>query len=320
MNLDVADDFSGVISISSSEQITFERAYGLADRAHGIAMTADTQLAMASGSKGFTAATVLALVQDGVLGLDTTARSLLGGDLPLIANDVTVGQLLTHRSGIGDYVDEDLGDDILPTVPVSNLECTEAYVSALDGFATKFEAGERFSYCNSGYVVLALLAERASGVPFAELVRRHVFGAAAMADTAYLRSDRLPGRAALGYLDDGRTNVLALPVVGSGDGGAYTTVADVRRFWAALPHLPGAAAMCGPSTVDTGHPFAYGMGLWLTADASTLVLEGADQGVSFRSVHVPRTSWTATVVSNTSSGAWPVARALVRMASSASPP
>jgi CubicO group peptidase (beta-lactamase class C family) len=317
MNLDVAEDFSGVISISSGAQITSEHAYGPADRAHGIAMAVDTQLAMASGSKAFTAATALALIDDGALNLDTTARSLLGSDLPLIADDVTVEQLLTHRSGIGDYVDEDLGDDILPTVPVSTLENTEAYVPALDGFATKFAAGSRFSYCNSGYVVLALLAERASGVHFADLARRYVFGPAAMTDTAYLRSDRLPGRAAIGYLDDGRTNVFALPVVGSGDGGAYTTVADVRRFWSWLPQLPGAAAMSRPSTVDTGNPLAYGMGMWMSADASTLVLEGADQGVSFRSVHVPRTSWTATVVSNTSGGAWPVARAFVRIATSA---
>src|SRR6476469_8109876 len=83
MNLDVAEDFSGVISISSGAQITSEQAYGLADRARGITMTVDTQLAMASGSKVFTAATALALIDDGALNLDTTARSLLGSDLPL---------------------------------------------------------------------------------------------------------------------------------------------------------------------------------------------------------------------------------------------
>ncbi len=317
MNLDVADDFSGVISVSVGDRIEFEQAYGLADRAHRIAMSVDTQLAMASGCKAFTAATVLALIADRVLSLETTARSLLGPDLPLIADDVTINHLLTHRSGIGDYCDEDLDDELPLNVPVSTLENTEAYIRALDGFATKFAAGERFSYCNGGYVVLALLAERAAGLPFAELVCREVFEPANMTETAYLRSDRLPGRAAIGYLDDGRTNVFALPVVGSGDGGAYTTVADLRKFWTALPALPGAAAMTRPSTVETGAGFAYGMGLWMRADASMLFAEGADQGVSFRSVHVPRTSWTATVMSNSSDGAWPVARELVRLATSA---
>ncbi len=111
--------------------------------------------------------------------------------------------------------------------------------------------------------------------------------------------------------------MFALPVVGSGDGGAYTTVADVRRFWYALPHLPGSAAMRRVSTIDTGQTLSYSIGMWLSADASVLVLEGADQGVSFRSVHVPRTGETATVIGNTSDGAWPVARAFLRQALSA---
>ena len=70
----------------------------------------------------------------------------------------------------------------------------------LDGHPVKFAPGERFSYCNSGYVVLALIAERATGEPFHELVRRRVCEPAGMLDTAFLRSDELPGRAALGYL------------------------------------------------------------------------------------------------------------------------
>ena len=65
---------------------------------------------------------------------------------------------------------------------------------------------------------------------------------AGMADTAFLRSDELPGRAALGYLDDDglRTNVLHLPVRGNGDGGVYTTAADVARCGA--PCSPGGSS------------------------------------------------------------------------------
>lgn len=79
------------------------KAFGLADRAHEIANTVDTVFAIASGTKGFTALTVMSLVQDGALSLSTTARSVLGGDLPLIDDAVTVEHLLAHRSGIGDY-------------------------------------------------------------------------------------------------------------------------------------------------------------------------------------------------------------------------
>lgn len=309
---DVPADFSGVVSVRTGDGIEFEQAYGMAERAHAIAMTTGTRLAIASAVKGFTAATVLALTADGLLTLDTPARSLLGDDLPLIDDTVTVELLLTHRSGIGDYVDEDLPVEEPLKVPVSALETTEAYLPALDGFAPKFAPGERFSYCNSGYVVLALLAERATGTPFAELVHERVFARAGMSDSAFLRSDRLPGRAALGYLDDGRTNVFALPVLGSGDGGAYTTVADVRAFWRALQSgstLPRELArrMVTPTTTDTGHSLAYGMGVWLASDGTAVVLEGADHGVSFRSVHEPGSGRVATVVSNTSDGAWPIA-------------
>jgi CubicO group peptidase (beta-lactamase class C family) len=79
------------------------KAFGLADRAHEIANTVDTVFAIASGTKGFTALTVMSLVQDGAISLSTTARSVLGGDLPLIDDAVTVEHLLAHRSGIGDY-------------------------------------------------------------------------------------------------------------------------------------------------------------------------------------------------------------------------
>ena len=77
-------------------------------------------------------------------------------------------------------------------VPVHELATTEQYLAALDGHPTKFAPGERFAYCNGGYVVLALIAERATGVPFHDLVRRRVCEPAGMLDTAFLRSDELP--------------------------------------------------------------------------------------------------------------------------------
>ena len=112
-----------------------------------------------------------------MLGLDATARSLLGSDLPLIDDGVTVEQLLAHRSGIGDYLDEDELDDnndYVLTVPVHELATTEQFLAVLDGHPMKHEPGERFVYCNGGYMVLALLAERASGVPFHDLVDQRV--------------------------------------------------------------------------------------------------------------------------------------------------
>jgi CubicO group peptidase (beta-lactamase class C family) len=231
--------FSGVVRIDRSGSIELAKAYGLADRGHEIPNATDTRFAIASGTKGLTALAVVRLIEGGSLDLTTTARSMLGGDLPLIDDDVTIEHLLSHRSGIGDYLDEEADHEItdhLMPVPVHELATTEGYLAVLGGHTTAFPAGERFAYCNGGYVVLALIAERTSGTPFHELVRQRVCEPAGMGDTEFLRSDELPGRAALGYLtvDGTRTNVFHLPVRGSGDGGIYSTVADVSSLWGAF--------------------------------------------------------------------------------------
>jgi CubicO group peptidase (beta-lactamase class C family) len=236
--------------------------------------------------------------------------------LPLIADDVTVEHLLAHRSGIGDYLDEDGGrpitDYVMP-VPVHMLATVEEYVPILAGHETKFAAGTSFSYCNGGFVVLAVLAERASGIPYHELVAQRVCEPAGMRDTAFLRSNELPGRAAIGYLfaDGLRTNVLHLPVRGVGDGGIYTTTADVRALWSAfvggrIVASDWVAEMTRPRS-DAGDGRQYGLGFWLRAATAAVALEGYDAGVSFYSVHDPGADLTCTAISNWTDGAWPVA-------------
>ena len=310
--------FSGVVRVDRGDDVLLAEAYGFAHRAFEMPNTVDTRFGTASGTKGFTALTVMSLVQDGTLDLATTARSLLGDDLRLIDDRVRVEHLLAHRSGIGDYVDEEIErpitDHVLP-VPVHELATIESHLRVLDGFPSKFAPGERFSYCNGGYVVLALLAERASGTPFHELVVQRVCEPAGMPDTAFLRSDELPGRTAIGYLDvDGdRTNVFHLPVRGAGDGGIYSTAADVAALWTAL--FDGrivtadlVAEMVRPrSDADDRR---YGLGFWLHASLDVVDLHGYDAGVSFRSVHDPKGRLTHTVLSNTSEGAWDISEHL----------
>jgi CubicO group peptidase (beta-lactamase class C family) len=199
------------------------------------------------------------MVNDNALSMSTTARSVLGTDLPLVG-------------------------------------------------------GERFSYCNGGYVILALIAERVSGTPFHRLVQERVCDPAGMTDTAFLRSDELPGRTALGYLTaagDARTNVFHLPVLGSGDGGIYSTAADITALWQSLftgKIVPAAwvAEMVRARSDVPSEKMRYGLGFWLGQHKGTVILEGYDAGVSFRSVHDPKSGVTHTVISNSSDGAWPI--------------
>ena len=313
-------NFSGAVRIDVAGE-GLSKAYGHAHRSLGIVNTPDTRFGVASAVKGITALAVVSLIADGRLALETTARSLLGRDLPLVADDVTVEHLLAHRSGIGDYLDED-GEDgaddineyVMP-VSVHTLSTTEDFLSVLDGFPTKFPAGARFSYCNGGFVLLALLAERASGISYHDLIEQRVCAPAGMGRTSFLRSDELPADAAVGYLhaEGLRSNIFHLPVRGTGDGGIYSTVADLAAFWAALfagvivPREWVQRMVAPVSDVPDGSR-RYGLGFWLAGAGDGVYLEGHDAGVSARTVHVPSAALTYTVVSNWSDGAWPVAR------------
>jgi CubicO group peptidase (beta-lactamase class C family) len=264
---------------------------------------------------------VMRLVELGTLTLDTTARALLGSDLALVDDDVTIEHLLAHRSGIGDYLDEDEESDIADyamPVPVQDLASAESYLQVLDGFPQKFPPDTAFSYCNGGYVVLAILAERATGTPYHELVDQLVCVPAGLGSTSFLRSDELPGDAAMGYLgpaDAPRTNIFHLPVRGVGDGGIYTTTADLSALWTAffdgrIVSPASGAAMIRPRSHVPEDDIRYGLGFWLHATADSVSLVGMDAGVSFRSAHSPSTKITHTVISNWADGAWPISRRL----------
>ena len=310
-------DFAGVVRVDRAGAPPFERGYGLADRAHGVAVTPSTRLGIASATKGLTALGVVALVEDGVLRMDTRVRELLGEDLPLIDDAVTVEQLLAHRSGIGDYVDEEAiaseTDYVLPE-PVHRLAETEDYLAVLGGLPQVAPPGARFAYNNGGYVVLALVAERAAGVAFRELVARRVCGPAGMEATSFPRGDEPAGDVAVGYLEPGspRTNVLHLPVRGSGDGGAVSTARDIRALWSALH----AGRIVPPPRVgdmlrsrSSGDEPGYGLGFWLGAGGDASLI-GSDAGVCFTSTHDPARDRTRTVIANVTHGAWDMAEAV----------
>ena len=210
---------------------------GYADRANGRPNASTTRFATASGTKGFTALTTVSLAEDGAFDLATTVASLVGDVLPNIDERVTIEQLLGHRSGIGDYLDEEALDDIdahvLGAVSAHVFDRPSAFIDLLAVPPQRHAPGERFVYNNSGFVILSLIIERLTG-SFVDAVAERVLEPAGMAESGFFRADALPPDAAIGYLRNGRTNVFHLPVVGAGDGGAYTCLDDLDRFWDAL--------------------------------------------------------------------------------------
>jgi CubicO group peptidase (beta-lactamase class C family) len=317
------DAFTGVVTIDVGDERVLEQAHGFAHRALGVPCTPSTRFAMASGSKMFTALAVLRLVEQGALALTTPVRTILRDDLPEIDDAVTVEHLLTHTSGIGDYLDEEADWDPHDHVlwqPVHVFDSAAAFLPELTGFPQASPPGTRFMYNNGGYMVLAVVAERVAGRTFHDLVRDEVLDRAGLTATDYLRSDDLPGHTALGYLEESGnvTNVLHLPVLGNGDGGAWTTATDLHDFWRAFL----AGRIVGPATVAEmvrprhevpGEDMRSGMGVFVHSTGDALIIEGYDPGVSFRSTHDPATATTVSVLGNSSEGAWPVIGALATL-------
>jgi hypothetical protein len=102
-------------------------------------------------------------------------------------------------------------------------------------------------------------------------------------------------------------------VRGSGDGGIYTTAADVSSFWRAffagrIVSADWVAELVRPRSGVPGASKRYGLGFWLHDSSDVVMLEGSDAGVSFWSAHDPGRTFTYTVISNESDGAWPIAR------------
>jgi CubicO group peptidase (beta-lactamase class C family) len=313
-------DFSGVVVVSRDGGRIVELARGFADRANGRPNTLETRFGIASATKGLTALTVASLIESGDLRGDTTLRSLLPDALPMVDPAVTIEQLLGHTSGVGDYLDEDeLGDvdDYVMGLPVHRLAAPADYLPLLDGHPQRTAPGTKFAYNNGGYVMLSIAVEVATTRSFYQVVQERVLNPAGMVDTAFERSDRLPPGAAIGYLADGRSNVLHLPVRGAGDGGAYSTARDLEALWDALfggriLPMPVVERLVEPLSVVPSErdPRRYGLGFWLRPDREAVMLEGSDAGVSCRTVFDRPSGLTYTVISNTSSGAWPLVRYL----------
>lgn len=315
--LATAHDFSGVVRVQRHGEIIVEFASGHSDRANERANNLETRFAVASGTKALTALTIMSLVESGVLTLDTTLRSVVGSDLPHVDESVTIEHLLTHRSGVGDYLDEtaggDIDDHVLGSLSAHTLQTARDYLPLLNEHEQRSAPGEQFAYNNSGFVMLSLVIETITG-SFHQTVRERVLAPAAMPDAGFFRTDDLPPDTASGYLANGRSNVFHLPVIGMGDGGAFLTLDDTNAFWNALwaGTIVSAESVAAMTTEVSVHDAtrSYGRGFWLGPGTDHVWFEGADAGVSFQSGVFRDADVMYSVLSNTSSGAWPLVTAI----------
>jgi CubicO group peptidase (beta-lactamase class C family) len=283
-----------------------QRGYGLSDLEQGVEAGPATNYRLASVSKQFTAAAILLLAQDGKLGLDDPVRRWLP-TLPHAADAITLRHLLTHTSGLVDYEDlmaADYAGQIRDAGVLQLLEREDR---------TWFTPGSAYRYSNSGYALLALVVEKASGEAFQEFLRQRIFEPLGMHDTlAYVRGGPEVPHRAYGYSEvDGntagggaagkhwtRTDQSSTSAV-LGDGGIYSSIVDLARWDAALydDRLlsdDSRKLAFSPRVQVTGEPYeaGYGFGWRITGDT----LWHSGETIGFRNVIVRWPSRHLTVV------------------------
>jgi CubicO group peptidase (beta-lactamase class C family) len=243
-----AGAFSGAVLVAKDGQPLLQQGYGMADRQRGLANTPQTKFPIASMGKMFTGIAMAQLVQQDKLSFTDTIGNYVSGFPPEIAGTVTIHQLLTQTSGMGDAALMRRPDRPQPPHTLAGL--MERIVTQ----PLQFQPGSRFGYSNDGFIVLGAILEHVTGQDYADYIREHIFKPAGMTDTTIgvYRPSQIPGMAH-GYMlvgQDGQplqpgpgpgsaapSGALRdndEPQVGNPSGGAYSTVGDLLRFTQSL--------------------------------------------------------------------------------------
>jgi CubicO group peptidase (beta-lactamase class C family) len=273
-------------------------AYGLADLETGTPTTPETNYRLASMTKQFTAASILLLAEDGSLTLDDPAREWLPS-LPQAAEAVTIRHLLTHTSGLIDY------EEVIPRTFVPQLHDADVLRLLETQDRTYFPPGTGYRYSNSGYALLARIAQGASGKTFATFLRERIFQPLAMNNTvAYEEGISTVNHRAFGYTEEfGWWNLTDQDPTSAvlGDGGIYSSIDDLAKWDAALydsrllqPSSLQAAFTPATRTDDPRVEYGYG---WRITDET---LWHSGESVGFRNVIVryPKRHMTVVVLTN----------------------
>ena len=325
-NWNRAGSFSGVFSVSDKQGVIFERFCGFRNRSEELLNNRDTAFGIASGTKLFTGLAVCKLIDAGKLSLYDKLWDLLPYDLGQVNRKVTVYHLLTHTSGIGDYIDEEAPDStqqmqaLYVQYPVYLWKQLEYYLPMITPLPQKFEPGARFGYSNAGYVLLGLVIESVSGKPYQQYVTDEIIGPLSLQHTGFYRTDPLPANTAYGYMrdeaDHWRTNIFNIPIWGGSDGGLYTCAKDLDKLWRAIfkGRILSERTLQDflKPQVEKNNGGGYGLGVYRYNKGENVAYYavGGDFGIDFFTAYFPRHKITASALGNTEVNTYPLLNAL----------
>jgi CubicO group peptidase (beta-lactamase class C family) len=290
--------FMGSVLVAKGHRILINRGYGWADLEWHAPNGPDTKFRIGSITKQFTAAAILLLQERGMLRVDAPLRTYLP-DTPKAWSDVTIFNLLTHTSGIPDFIH--LADyPNLETLPLQ----PEQLIAKIRDKPLDFAPGSDRAYSNSGYLLLGLVIEKVSGQSYARFVKENLFKPAKMDDSGYdAQSAIILGRAS-GYTSgaSGLENAAYIDMrVPFAAGGFFSTTGDLLRWERALF---GGRILSRASLEQMLTPFKqnYGLGVVIRPFEGDTVVEhsGSIEGFNTRLMHGARNDVVVVVLSNVS--------------------
>lgn len=274
--------FSGVVLIAKGDTQLVSKAYGYANIDKKTENNIDTRFNLGSINKFFTRIAIGQLVKQGKLSFNDKLISVLP-DYPSreIASKITIGQLVTMTSGLGDFFNSKF-----QAADKGKIRSLGDYVPLFVDEPLLFEPGTKNSYSNAGYLVLGLVVEKLSGKSYYDYVRENIFVPAGMSKSGWFAIDELPANTATGYTAaSGKhtPNTSSLPARGSSAGGGYSTAGDMLKLSAALLNKK-------LSVPDDNGVFP--------ADVSGVGIAGGTPGVNALFMVMPRQGFTVVVLSN----------------------
>ncbi len=293
------------VGVSRHGDLDLAKGYGIADLSTGARITPSTPFYIASLSKQFTAMSIVLLAEAGKLSLDDSVRRWVP-ELPAFGAPITLRELLHHTSGLRDYFTLLAVSGWPSDGPLTQQQFLDLMHRQK---SLNFQPGDEFLYSNSGYVLLAIVVQRASGESLRDFAARHIFAPLGMTHTEFRDDHRevIAGMAA-GYQPAGATFRVSEPefdVVG--DGGAYSTVEDLAKWndnfnTATVGGKAGIAMMLEPGTLNDGQtiPYALALSIGRQAGLTSYSHAGAYGGYRSSMLRIPDAELSVVTLCNTS--------------------
>ena len=293
----VADkQFMGSVLVARGSDVWLDKGYGFANLEWNIPNSPKTKFRLGSITKQFTAAAILLLEERGKLSVNDPLKKYMP-DAPTAWDKITIFNLLTHTSGIPSFTSF---PDYAKLEPFSTTPAE--LVTRFRGKPLDFQPGEKWSYSNSGYVLLGYLIEKVSGQSYAQFVQDNIFKPLNMVNSGYDSNSAIIENRASGYTPDqnGMVNAgyinMTVPLSA---GGLYSTTEDLLRW---EQGLFGGKLLSPASLKKMTTPFKsdYGMGLVIrTFNGHEEIAHGGGiEGFNTMLAYYPDDKLTITVLSN----------------------